>query len=156
MYALIAPESPWTFGWGALEAIGTAAAAIAAIVIWRADVSRQRRANAAQVTGRVEWVGEAPNLTGSSRSRETVARIVVANDSEAPAYNVRVSRIDGQAQPLFYGLIRAGEREENTASGGMLKQGRVDDVNLIVEFTMHGFRWRTCCDGRARRNWGAA
>ena len=82
------------------------------------------------------------------------ARVLVVNGSNVPAYDVRLSRVDGAGQPVRYGLVQAGERVVIFARGDMIKSGRLNDKELMVEFTMRGLQWRTCCDGKARRNWG--
>jgi hypothetical protein len=139
---------PTGIEWGAVEAAGTIAAACLAVFIWRADIARQRRMEAARVTARIER-GE--TRVTSMRISIPYTSVVVSNGSGTPMFDVVVTRTDCDAQPLMFGLIRSGQSESANAAEAMLLPGQIDNVDLSVEFTMHGLRWTVGRDGKPRR-----
>jgi hypothetical protein len=131
---------PWALGWDAVGALGTAFAALVALMIWLIDGRNRMRTRARGIVSSVhelEWGTEA----------------IVANHSELPAFDVRVERADGMAQPLVYAVLHPGQRETVEAAEHMIRAGRVDDAGQRITFTMDGRRWRADENGKLSRVW---
>ncbi|MBO0611109.1 hypothetical protein [Myceligenerans salitolerans] len=114
----VGTASPWAPGWDAISSLGTVGAVVAALVIWRLDIRRQRRTEAARVSAR------ARSISGFDNN----ALVIVANRAASPAYDVIVERIDSDAEPLRFALLAPDEEERFATSGDMLKPGQLDSL----------------------------